>query len=277
MEMILLAAACYTICGLSDKYAVSTAKLTGLQIPFLMAAATAVFMGIMLPFLDIPFFGFSWQLAVAVILIALNKLLEFVLSAKVLTEMSAFELKAWVGTVVFISYFADFFMDGKPISVVGLLFIAIMAVGLFLIAKSNKQQIHYKKIVLPLIFYIIVRFGYGLTIRYAEPYGSGSQILFFALILLAIALIPFVSLVKMVREKPKGVLVVSLTKLPNAVGLFAENAAVAVSLTGSAMIMPIVLVALFLIGVFRKEYCTKLNFIGAIISIVGIIGFQLLK
>ncbi len=277
MEMILLAAVCYTICGLSDKYAVSTAKLTGLQITFLMAGATAVFMAVMMPFMNIPFSGFSWQLAAAVVLIALNKLLEFVLSAKVLEEMSAFELKAWVGTVVFISYFADFLIDGAEISVIGLVFIAIMAVGLFLIARSNKQQIHYGKIVVPLIFYIIDRFGYGLTMRYAEPYGNSSQILFFALILLAVVLIPFVSLPKLLREKPKGVLVVSLTKIPNAVGLFAENAAIAVSLTGSAMIMPIVLIALFFIGVIRKEYCTKLNLIGAVISIVGIVGFQLLK
>lgn len=277
MTMILLAAGCYTICSLADKYAVSTAKLSGTAITFIMAAATAVFMTLMMPFMGIEFPAFSWQLLVFVVLIAADKLLEFVLGAAVLTEMSAFELKAWLGITLFISYFTDFFMYNGRFSFMGLVFIAVTAAGLFLIAKSNGKAVNYKKIIVPLVFYILVKFGYGIIMRYAAPFADSSYVLYFALILLAVILCPAVHPIRLFKEKKKGVSVTTVTKLPNAVGLFAENAALAVSLTGYALIQPIILVALFLIGVIRKEYCTKLNLAGAVISIFGIVGFQFFK
>ncbi len=277
MEMILLAAGCYTICSLADKYAVSTAKLGGTAITFIMAAATSVFMTAILPFTNIAFPAFSWQLLLFTVLTAADKMLEFVLGAKVLEEMSAFELKAWLGISLFISYFTDFFAYGGSFSLAGLAFIAVTAAGLFLIAKSNGKTVNYKRILLPLILYISVKLGYGIIMRCAAPYGNSSYILYFALILLAAVLFPVVHPVKMFREKKKGVIVTAVTKLPNAVGLFAENAALAVSLTGYALIQPIILIALFIIGVIRKEYCTRLNLIGAVVSILGIVGFQILK
>ncbi len=277
MEMILLAAGCYTICSLADKYAVSKAKLAGLSITFIMALATAFFMTIILPFMQIPFPAFSWQLILFTVIIAVVKLLEFVLAAKVLVEMSAFELKAWLGISLFLSYFTDVFAYGGSFSLLGLLFIGVTAVGLFLIAKSNNKAVNYKKIIIPLILYILVKFGYGAIMRFAQPYGNGSYILYFSLILLAIVLVPVVHPIKLFRGNKKGAGITAVTKLPNAIGLFAENAALSVSLTGYALIQPIILIALFLIGVLRKECCTKLNLIGAMISILGIIGFQLLK
>lgn len=277
MFMILLAAGCYTICSLADKYAVSTAKLSGTAITFIMAAATAVFMTIMLPFTGAAFPELSWQLVLFIILIAADKLLEFVLSAKILADMSAFELKAWLGISLFISYFADAFVYGGNFSLSALLFIGVTAAGLFLIAKSNGKAVNYKRIAPTLAFYILVKLGYGVIMRYAEPYGDSSVILYFALILLAAVLCPAVHPIKLFKDKKKGFAVTAVTKLPNAVGLFAENAALAVSLTGYALIQPIILIALFLIGAVRKEYCTKLNLAGAVISICGIIGFQFFK
>ena len=277
MEMILLAAGCYTVCSLADKYAVSTAKLRGTAITFIMAAATAVFMTAMLPFMGMEFPAFSWQLMLFVLLIAADKILEFMLGAKVLVEMSAFELKACLGISRFISYFIDAFAYGGSFSVAGIIFIAVTAAGLFLIAKSNGKSVNYKKIILPLIFYILVKFGYGVIMRYAEPYGEGSYILYFALILLAICLAPVVHPVKLFKEKKKGVTVTAVTKLPNAIGLFAENAAISISLTGFSMIQPIILIALFLIGIIRKECRSKVGISGAITAILGIVGFQLLK
>ncbi|MDE7234415.1 MAG: hypothetical protein K2N29_05065, partial [Ruminiclostridium sp.] len=82
-----------------------------------------------------------------------DKLLEFVLGTAVLKEMSAFELKAWLGVVLFLSYFTDAFAYGGTFSPIGLLFIAVTAAGLFLIARSNRKNVRYRKIVLPLLFY----------------------------------------------------------------------------------------------------------------------------
>ncbi len=234
-------------------------------------------MTIMLPFIGIGFPAFTWQLLLFIVLIATDKMLEFVLASKVLVEMSAFELKAWLGITLFISYFTDIFAYGGSFRLPALIFIAVTAAGLFLIAKSNGQEVNYKRIILPLAFYILVKFGYGIIMRYAEPYGNSSVILYFALILLAVALCPIVHPIKLFKEKKKGFIITSVTKIPNAVGLFAENATLAVSLTGYALIQPIILIALFLIGAVRKEYCTKLSLAGAVISIMGIVCFQFFK
>ena len=118
MFLLILVVVCYTICSLSDKYAVSTAKFNGDELGFLMAAATAVFMACCLPFLDRTI-TFSWQSFAAIGLLCLSKILEFKLSAIILDEISAFELKAWLGITLFMSYATDIFLgefvcDNRP-------------------------------------------------------------------------------------------------------------------------------------------------------------------
>ena len=66
MFLLILVVVCYTICSLSDKYAVSTAKFNGDELGFLMAAATAVFMACCLPFLDRTI-TLSWQSFAAIL------------------------------------------------------------------------------------------------------------------------------------------------------------------------------------------------------------------
>lgn len=89
--------ALYTICSLNDKYAVSKAKFNGSQLAFLMAVGTVPFLALLLPFFDRTF--------VFILLIAACKYFEFSMSAKILSEMSVFELKAWLGITLFMSYF----------------------------------------------------------------------------------------------------------------------------------------------------------------------------
>lgn len=299
MLMILLAAGCYTITSLSDKYAVAKLKLNGREMTFIMAAATVLFMTLLMPFV---FFGdyisahsfgefisdwrtnesfwaengfsFSLPAVIFILLIAADKLLEFVLSAMVLKEMSAFELKAWLGIVIFVSYFTDVF-KGASFNILCLLFILVTGVGLFLIAKSNGKEIHYKKILLPLIGYLAIRYFYGIIMQFGTPYMPSSVILYFALIVLTIGLLPTLNFKSLMSKDRKGMLLNAGSKLPNAVGLIAENATIAVSLTGASLIQPVILIALFFIGIIRKEACTKLNIAGGIISIIGIAAFQL--
>lgn len=54
-------------------------------------------------------FKFQLDLAIilAVLLVAMCKMLEFQMSARVLKQLSAFELKAWLGITLFASYFTD--------------------------------------------------------------------------------------------------------------------------------------------------------------------------
>ena len=72
-------------------------------------------------------------------------------------------------------------------------------------------------------------------------------------------------------------MVTAITKLPNAVGLIAEGFAITVSLTGFSLIQPIILVALFLIGIIQKEKCGKMGLVGSIVSILGVAGFAILS
>ncbi len=63
-------------------------------------------------------------------------------------------------------FFIDAFMYDQPLSVLGFLFILITG-GAFLIAKSNRKQVNYKKILIPLGVYLVDRIGYGFDERSA--------------------------------------------------------------------------------------------------------------
>ncbi len=282
MPLMLLVVACYTICSLSDKYAVAKLKFDGNTLTFLMAAATSLLMLFYLPF-DSRLFVMSWQSFAAILLMAASKLLEFRLAAVVLREMSAFELKAWLGITVFLSYGIDL-ISGT--SLLGLntvwkfAFIALSAAGLFMIARSGGNKIDYKRILLPLVGYLLAKLGYGLIVSFVCSFGGVRYIsptlsLFFALVLLAVVLAPKVHPIKLFREKTKGAVFVSVTKIPNVIGLVCENMVAAESMANYSFIQPMILVALFFIGLIKREECTRLNIIGGIVCIAGIIGFQL--
>ncbi len=277
MTLMLIVAACYTICSLSDKYAVAGLKMNGNTLTFLMAAATAIFMLAYLPF-DSRLFDGTFTAYLAIILMAASKLLEFQLAAVILKEMSAFELKAWLGLTVFLSYGTDLFLGrAQPGAVTAFRFgfIAVTAAGLFLIAKAGGKKICYSKIILPLAGYLLCKFGYGLIVSFTGSSISPTLSLFCALVILAVILAPFVHPIRLCRKNTKGVLIVGLTKIPNVIGLILENAVAQQSMANYAFIQPMILVALFFIGVIRKEECTKLNIAGGIVCILGIVGFQL--
>lgn len=275
MALMLMVVLCYTICSLSDKYAVAKIKFNGNELTFLMAAATALFMTFTLPFVDT---RVVWGIpaVVAILLLTASKMLEFQMSALILQDMSAFELKAWLGICLFMSYFTDILMKTQRFSWLRLGFIAVTVVGLVLIAQAGRKKIRYGKIVLPLIVYLIAKYGYGLVIAAAEPYISSTMCLYFALILLALILLPMAHPVRIFREKRNGGLFVVLTKIPNVAGLLGENAVIAVSLANYSFIQPMILVVLFFWGIARKEEeHDLLSVLGGIVCIVGIVGFQI--
>lgn len=275
MALMLMVVLCYTICSLSDKYAVAKIKFNGNELTFLMAAATALFMTFTLPFVDT---RVVWGIpaVVAILLLTASKMLEFQMSALILQDMSAFELKAWLGICLFMSYFTDILMKTQGFSWLRLGFIAVTVVGLVLIAQAGRKKIRYGKIVLPLIVYLVAKYGYGFVIAAAEPYISSTMCLYFALILLALILLPMAHPVRIFREKRNGGLFVVLTKIPNVAGLLGENAVIAVSLANYSFIQPMILVVLFFWGIARKEEeHDLLSVLGGIVCIIGIAGFQI--
>lgn len=279
MFLMIAVTACFTVTSLSDKHAVAKLKFNGNELTFFMAAATAIFMLAVLPF-DSRLFVMSWQSFVAIILLAVCKMLEFQLAAIILREMSAFELKAWLGATVFFSYAVDLIAGVSPVGIGTLIkfgFIAMTAAGLFMIARSGRGKINYRKIAVPLIFYLLSKFAYGMTVNLTKTKISSTLALFCALVLLAVILLPKAHPIKVIKERPKGTAFVVLTKIPNVLGLVCENAVAARSMADYSFIQPMILAALFFIGIIRREEHSALNVAGGIICIAGIVGFQLLK
>lgn len=264
---------CYTITSLSDKYAAAKVKFSPDNFTFLMCASMSLFLALTLPFQTISF-ALTWQAFAGVGLVAVCKLLEFRMSILVLKEMSAFELKAWLGVTLFVSYFADVLM-GAALSLLKLAFICAAAVGLVLIVRSDKaEKINYRRIILPLALYLASKFGYGLMIRTFSGYASSIMLLLPGLLLVALAVLPKVNFAEF-REKPKGTAWVALARIPNTAGMIMENAVIAISLAEYSLIQPMILVTLFIIGLIRREACSKENILGGALAIAGVLGFQL--
>ncbi|MBQ8931150.1 MAG: hypothetical protein IJ045_01795 [Ruminiclostridium sp.] len=272
--MMLGVTACYTISSLSDKYAVSKAKFSGNEFTFLMCFSMSVFLALTLPFQKL-YFIFTWQSFVAILLIALCKLSEFQMSALVLKELSAFELKAWLGITLFVSYITDVFY-GADMRILKILCIALTVTGLVFIAKSGKEsKTDYKKIVIPLILYLAAKYGYGLIIKAFTPYIAPTVQLLPALVIITVLMLIFIKPAEILKKNKEGAIKVVLARIPNTIGMLLENAVIAISLASYSFIQPMILVVLFFIGLIRKERCSRLNLIGGIICVIGVVAFQL--
>lgn len=272
--LMLSVTVCYTITSLSDKYAVSEAKFTRNEFTFLMCSSMSFFLLFTLPFQELRF-AMVWQSFAAILLIALCKMLEFQMSALVLKQLSAFELKAWLGITLFVSYITDTFY-GADIRILKIVFIAVTVVGLVFIAKSGREgKVEYRKIVVPLVLYLCAKYGYGLVIKAFTPYISPTVQLLPALVLIAVIMLFKIRLSEIMNKNKRGALKVIIARIPNAAGMLLENAVISISLANYSFIQPMVLVSLFIIGILRKEPFTKRKLIGSIICVAGIVAFQI--
>lgn len=271
--LMLAVTACYTTTSLSDKYAASKTGFTGDEFTFLMCSSMTVFLALSLPFQELRF-TLSWQSFAAVLLIALCKMAEFQTSAIVLKQLSAFELKAWLGLTLFASYLTDVLLGEEP-RLAKLICIIVTAAGLFLVAGTAKDEKRdYKKILLPLILYLAAKYGYGIVIKGFTEYVSPTMQLLPAMALITLILLFKVSPKEIGKKNHHGAIVTILARIPNTIGMLLENAVIAISLADYSFIQPMILAALFLIGVLRREKRTKLNILGSIMCILGAVAFQ---
>ena len=72
-----------------------------------------------------------------------------------------------------------------------------------------------------------------------------------------------------------GIVKEGLARIPNTLGMLLENSVISISLANYSFIQPMILVTLFAIGLIRREKRSRLNLIGRIICIEGIVAFQL--
>lgn len=271
--LMLAVTACYTICSLNDKYAAAKANFSGDEFTFLMCSSMSVFLAVSLPFQNLSF-SLTWQSFLAVSMVTVCKMLEFQMSARVLKQLSAFELKAWLGITLFASYFTDI-LFGSELNIIKLICIFATAAGLVFIARSSKGGVNYKQIILPLVLYLVSKYGYGLVIRSFSPYASSTMQLLPAMVIISLIMLPRVHIRELIKNNRSGVVKVVLARIPNTLGMLLENAVISISLANYSFIQPMILVTLFVIGLIRREKRSRLNLIGSIICIVGIVAFQL--
>lgn len=271
--LMLAVTACYTICSLNDKYAVAKTNFSSDEFTFLMCSSMSVFLALSLPFQNLSF-SLTWQSFLAVLLVAVCKMFEFRMSARVLKQLSAFELKAWLGITLFASYFTDI-LFGSELNIIKLICIFATAAGLIFIARSSNGGVNYKQIILPLILYLVSKYGYGLIIRSFSPYASSTMQLLPAMVIISLIMLPRVHIRELIKNNRSGVVKVVLARISNTLGMLLENAVISISLANYSFIQPMILVTLFVIGMIRREKRSRLNLIGSIICIVGIVAFQL--
>ncbi len=48
-----------------------------------------------------------------------------------------------------------------------------------------------------------------------------------------------------------------------------------ISLASYSLIQPMILVTLFVIGLIRRESCSRANLLGGVLTVAGVMGFQL--
>jgi len=201
---------------------------------------------------------------------------EFQMSVRVLKQLSAFELKAWLGLTLFASYFTDILV-GSKLSISKLICISITTTGLIFIARSVKDgSVDYKQIIIPLCLYLLSKYGYGLVIRSFSPYVSATMQLLPAMIIISLIMLVRVHVRELIKKDRSSVVKVVLARIPNTLGMLLENAVISISLVDYSFIQPMILVMLFVIGLIRREKRSRLNLVGSIICVMGIVAFQLI-
>lgn len=274
VALMLGVTACYTITSIGDKYAVSFSGFSRDEFTFLMCSSMSVFLLLSLPFQTL-YFNVSWQSFAAIASVTLCKFLEFQMCTLVLKQLTAFELKAWLGVTLLASYITDV-CYGREFSVIPLCCIAATIIGLVFIAKSGKQnKVEYRKIIIPLILYLAAKYGYGLVVKAFTPYVSATFQLLPALVIISIIMMFRIHPGKLVQKKRKDVLTAVALRVPNTVGMLLENAVISVSLSSYSFIQPMILVALFVISLIRKEHCSVSSIIGSVLCVAGVIMFQI--
>lgn len=277
MLPMLCVVGCYTFCSYSDKYFISKAKMSSNTFTFFLSLSMLVFMGIYLPF-DF-YFRPTKETLVLLGVFTVCKVLEFKLTAFTLTELSAFELKAWLGLGVFISYFYDVIFNGSSLNVLSLVLIAMTVLGLFLIASDDSRQINYRKIALGLVGVVLAKSGYGIVIHRLKDTCSGTLAMCVAFFIICFGMLIFYNPVDEFKKHPKDVGKLASVRVINTVGSIVENYVAQVSVVSYSLIQPLILIVMFAINLFTPNGGKKTlkGIVGGIVCIIGIVSLQLTR
>ncbi|MGN1411931.1 MAG: hypothetical protein ACI4WH_05405 [Oscillospiraceae bacterium] len=275
MLPMLCTVACYTFCSYADKFLISKEKISRNMFTFFISFFLLIFMLMYLPF-D---FYFQPNTSTFILLGAFTicKMLEFNLTAFTLTELSAFELKAWLGLGVVISYFYDIFFNNVDFSIVSAIFITMVVTGLFLIANDKSKKVNYKKIGFGLFGVIVGKSGYGIVIHEIKDTCSSTLTMCISLALICLIMLFYYNPIEDVKRNPKAIGKLSLIRVINTIGSLVENYVATISVISYSLIQPLILIVMFIISIFKKDKSSKKGMFGGVMCIIGIVALQLTR
>lgn len=276
MLLLLITSGCYAVCTIADKIAVDKHKVDRNSFTFLMGLSSCFFMFPLIAFTD-TYIKSGYESIAYILIVVIIKMLEFYTSAIIFTKLTGFEVKAWLGVSIILSYFTNVIIKAQPFSTPKIISVFIICVGLYFIAgdKTSKTSNKYKGIFIPLALYIVSKYAYGLIIKKGSEFISPNLCVFISLLILTIIFAIKVSPRVLFIEKRKGSLLVFLARIPNTIGLFAENILITVSLTLYSLEQPLILAILFTTSLLRKEKLSKRKIFGNVVCVLGVFVFYL--
>lgn len=259
----------YSITAYGDKYISARLKCTPGEYTFLVSVVTVFWLVLCLPFT-------GWRLGMdrysffILACLVVWKVLEFYTTAVLLKDMEPYELKAWLGINVILSYGINLW-EGKSRFQTGILLLSLcLLFGIWLILTDRRGAAgELKKSMGVCLLYIASKFMYGLQIGRMKPYGNSVSILI--LVLTAVALIQLPRLPKRKLPAGKEMAGVVLSRLTNAAGLMTEAEAASANIFFYTLIQPLQLFVLFAACLITRRPMSRRKRAGSILCVAAVL------
>jgi len=259
----------YSITAYGDKYISARLKCTPGEYAFLVSVVTVFWLVLCLPFT-------GWRLGMdrysffILACLVVWKVLEFYTTAVLLKDMEPYELKAWLGINVILSYGINLW-EGKSRFQTGILLLSLcLLFGIWLILTDRRGAAgELKKSMGVCLLYIASKFMYGLQIGRIKPYGNSVSILI--LVLTAVALIQLQRLPKRKLPAGKEMAGVVLSRLTNAAGLMTEAEAASANIFFYTLIQPLQLFVLFASCLITRRPMSRRKWAGSILCVAAVL------
>lgn len=257
----------YAITAYGDKYISVRLKCSPGEYTFLVSSATVLWLLICLPFT-----GWNMQLKTQslflLVFLVIWKVLEFYTTAVLLKTMEPYELKAWLGINVVLSYGINLWEGRSRMQISMFVFALALIIGIYLIVTSQKGKKISKSITVCLL-YIFSKFMYGVHMGDMSSYGNSATVLIIVLSIVALLQLP--KLRMKVIPKKKELAAAAMSRLTNAAGLITEAEAAVTNIYFYTLIQPLQLFVLFVISILTKSSMNRKKRVGSVLCVAAVL------
>lgn len=257
----------YAITAYGDKYISVRLKCSPGEYTFLVSSATVLWLVICLPFT-----GWNLQLErqslILLVFLVGWKVLEFYTTAVLLKTMEPYELKAWLGINVVLSYGINLWEGKSKVQLCMVVFAVALIIGITLIITSQKGKKISQNIVVCLL-YIFSKFMYGIHMGDMSQYGNSTTILIIVLSVVAMLQLPKLRMKSIPKKKELATAIMS--RLTNGAGLITEAEAAVTNIYFYTLIQPLQLFVLFVISLLTKIPMNRKKRLGSVLCVAAVL------